>query len=656
VRRLVFLFIALAVLPATSKAQIQRLALAFGEYVARAGSSVEIPTFCIDPNRKAPPENTVFHYSYGDAGSTVISYKGADYSPSQAAASGIGEFLAGDDFDHAIFRPKVPGDVRIRVKSGTYLSEVDEPIPVARTKILNGLLSTSKPKRTSLFADGQQGVFWDRVEISDEQTILRDLGLYNGNIDGLSGPKLRRAQSEFTSKSGEEADLNGMLNFVSRTNANLSDDGQRIFASEMRTRVGRVGFHGDDGVKRFREYHNLPDGLDTDQSFFEALRADEEIVAAVPFHVWFADGQRQFLVENRGLEVWNIEKGILTDRLRGRAAVDAVEKNSASAVQRASKDGKTYIYPFTFNEDDSSISFQFGNEKISESRADVEAFISGTGSLPRLEAALDSANNGGGGKPRIFVYRGLMSDDIPNPGGVAIPISSALSSVSRRQMNVSKFASEMRSKYGDRAEVFLASDSDIAAKHADSISPVKGPKDLAVLKGEKVEDWGAVDEIVQSLKKAKIPLIQGDDENFEAGNVMILTGHRDRNLAAYLEELLENGTLREKIVLLFSCYGAMCESSHTELLQSRYGPKAILFFPDEINKNAATVVIKELIEQLGSPGYSPAHLADVLNLSVDKAATKYPPLRDEILKLRNLIVQVSDVHKPEAEKQTISAD
>jgi hypothetical protein len=61
VRRLVYLFVALATLPANSKAQIQRLALAFGEYVVRAGSSVEIPTFCVDPNRKAPPQNTDFN-------------------------------------------------------------------------------------------------------------------------------------------------------------------------------------------------------------------------------------------------------------------------------------------------------------------------------------------------------------------------------------------------------------------------------------------------------------------------------------------------------------------------------------------------------------------------------------------------------------------
>jgi hypothetical protein len=652
VRRLAYLLITLALLSPSSKAQIQRLALEFGEYVASAGSSVVVPTLCIDPHRKAPPENTAFHYSYGDPGSTVISYKGTDYSVSEAAAAGIGDFVAGKNYDSAVFRSKVPGDVKIRVKSGTYLSEVDEPLPADKAKVLNGLLSSPKQsKPASFLRPDQQDMVWERAEIVDRQTILRDLHLYTGNIDGLSGPRLRRAESEFESRTGEEADIEAMLDFAVRNKASLSDDGQRIFAGEMRARVGHVGFHGDNWNKQFREYHNLPDGPAIDEDFLAALRADENIARELPLSP-FAIAQGQFLIENGGLELWSIEKGVPSNRLRGVAALDAIDDSSASAAQKASTDGKTYIYPFSYADDASVISFQVGSQKISESRADVEAFISGTGALPRLEAALGNASKGGG-KPPIFVYRGLMSDDVPNPDGGDVPILSALSSLKRRQANASKFASEMRRKYGDRVEVFLASDGKVAAQHADSISPVKGPRDLAVLKGEKVEDWDAIDDIVQSLKKAKIPLIKGNEENFEAGNVMILTGHRDQNLADYLEQLVENGTLQDKVVLLFSCYGAMCESSHSELLQSGYGPKAVLFFPDEINKNAAAVVIKELIEELSSSNYSPAQLADVLNVSVDRAAQKYPPLRDEILKLKNLIVQVSDFQEPEVQQLAV---
>jgi len=539
VRRFVCLLVTVILSSGSLNAQVQRLALAFGEYVARAGASVEIPAFCIDPHREAPPKDTVFHYAYGASGSTVISYKGTDYSPAEAAAAGIGEFVAGSDFNHPIFQPKVSDEVRIRVKSGTYLSELDEPVPVAKAKVIDGLLSNSKPKRVSIFDDDPQNRLWDRAEISDEQTILRDMGLYTGNIDGLDGPKLRHAENEFETKSGEDADLSTILDFAVQTKTNLSDDGKSILSDDVRARVGQVGFGGENGINRFRAYHDLAPGEITDPQFLEALRADKRAERLALFS--FGSMYNQYLIENHGLEFWKIEKGVATVRVRGKAAIDAVDHESASAAEKASTLRETYIYPLTYEENASSISFQFGKEKVVESRTDVEAFLSGSGSLPKLEAALGGASSGGGGKPPIFIFRGTVGDDAPNPGGDPIPISTALASLGRRQINMSKFASEMRRKYGDRVEVFLASDSRIATKHAESITPVNGPSDLAVLQGEKIEDWGAIDDIVESLKKAKIPLINGDEENFEAGNVLILTGHRDRNLETYLQELAYEG-------------------------------------------------------------------------------------------------------------------
>ncbi|MGA3372994.1 MAG: hypothetical protein ABSC48_14655 [Terracidiphilus sp.] len=646
-RRIPWLLLTLALLPAASFAQFQRLALAFGEYSARAGSSIGIPTFCIDPHREAPPENAAFHYSYGDSGSTIISYGGKDYSPTEAAAAGIGEFVAGDTFHHAIFRPKVPGDVRIRVKSGTILSEIDEPITVSKSKALNQVLSTAtQPKRASLSGGDAQDSIWERAVVSDQQTILRDIHLYTGNVDGLAGPKFDRATDDFETKSGEEASLHSMLDYAVLTKASLSEDGKRILKDETRARVGAVGFHGDRWEKQFREYHGLPDGPVEDQALVNALQSDENIADEIPLAFLLADGQRAFLVENNGLEAWTIEKGIVSNRLRGASAVEAVDGASASVAQEGTKDGKTYIYPFTYDDGATSVYFQVGNERIAESRSDVETFISGTGSLPKLEAALGAGRNGGGGKPPIFIYRGLFDDELPNSGGNAIPISTALSSVRKRRLNPSQFAAQLRARYGDRADVFLASDTRRASHNADSITPLKGPQDLAVLKGEKVNDWGALDDLVQSLKKAKIPLIEGSEENFEAGNLMVLTGHRDQNLVNYLESLRDNGTLEDKVVLLFSCYAGACESSHTALLRSFGGPKAVLYFPEEINKNAAIVVIKEFINELGSAKYTPTQIADLLNLSVERAAAKNPPLRDEIMKLKNVIVQVSEVRAP----------
>src|SRR5580658_4002894 len=112
--KLTTVFLFFLMLSANANAQAQRMALALGDYIANAGSEVIMRAFCIDPEREAPISNTIFSNGFGAPNSVRIEYQGRSYSPSEAMAQGIGEFL-GSDMSGVRFHPKVPGEVRITV-------------------------------------------------------------------------------------------------------------------------------------------------------------------------------------------------------------------------------------------------------------------------------------------------------------------------------------------------------------------------------------------------------------------------------------------------------------------------------------------------------------------------------------------------------------
>ena len=257
-RRVIYLALGCWVLATqpSAEAQAQRMALAIGEYIARAGSEALVRAFCVDPGRPEPTPSTVFRHSYGTPNSTIITYQGKRYTPAQAAAAGIGEFVGGNGYSEVRFRPKVPGEVRINVRSDTVMSEVDDPIPQPQLSIIRQVMATP-PGRLPMDADDRQVMMWDRTETVERQVLLRDLGLYRGALDGIEGPVFRKAAGQFQELAAAPADLRELLDYSVRTKKPLSPDGALIFDGEMRVRLADVGFRGQGAAAAFSHYHGL---------------------------------------------------------------------------------------------------------------------------------------------------------------------------------------------------------------------------------------------------------------------------------------------------------------------------------------------------------------------------------------------------------------
>jgi hypothetical protein len=624
------------------------MALAVGEYVARAGSEALVRAFCVDPGRPEPTPGTVFRHSYGNPDGTIITYMGKRYTPAQAAAAGIGEFVGGDGYSEVRFRPKVPGEVRINVRSDTVISEVDDPIPQPKLSIIRQVMA-SPPGRMPLGGGARQEALWDRTETVEKQVLLRDLGLYRGALDGLEGPAFRKAAGQFQELAAAPADLRELLDYSVRTQKPLSSDGALIFDGEMRTRLSDVGFRGQDAAAAFSRYHGLTSTRLSDAGFVQRLELDEATASELEPPSLFGHDRvdRTHLTVRDGPEAWVYHGSTLTARLRGKAAIDAAERQTATLIGAASRAAATYLYATPNAMKASSIEFVLGGRRVSESRAAVEALLNGSGSLPKLDAVVNELRGRDAEKPALLVYRdGVYGAHADSPEQQA-SFAAAYAGVGLEQINPSELAGALRARYADRLNVYLASDRGIAEQHMRRIPHVSGAADIAVLKGEKIQDWGAIENVAASLKKAGISLLEGSDVDFEAGNVVVLTGHRDRNLSAYLETLLDKGILEDKLVVLFSCYDAAAEASHSKLLQSPDGPRAVVYFPDQIQAGAVSLVIREMTLAVKSFGSSPVTLPDLLSESVERALAKAPPeLKSEIAKLMRLIVQLSELAPP----------
>ena len=89
-----------------AEAQVQRMALAVGEYVARAGSEALVRAFCVDLGRPEPTPGTVFRHSYGNPDSTITPIWASAIHPPRPPPAESGSSWEGTVTARFAFDPK----------------------------------------------------------------------------------------------------------------------------------------------------------------------------------------------------------------------------------------------------------------------------------------------------------------------------------------------------------------------------------------------------------------------------------------------------------------------------------------------------------------------------------------------------------------------
>jgi YD repeat-containing protein len=192
---------------------------------------------------------------------------------------------------------------------------------------------------------------------------------------------------------------------------------------------------------------------------------------------------------------------------------------------------------------------------------------------------------------------------------------------------------------------YLATDVGRAAANLARLGPVRGADDVAALVPDAsfgVTDRSVVQGLASTLSGAGIAVATGVSV-VERGNVLIVTGHKDEALRAYLESAGQAGAFRDKFIVLLSCYAAGDVELNSSLIR-RYGALGVHFFPEQIQVDAVAKVLSQSAQllQAGGPERTVGRLlADAVAAVIRNMRHDIPRLRMEIEKLRRGVSQLS---------------
>jgi hypothetical protein len=332
---------------------------------------------------------------------------------------------------------------------------------------------------------------------------------------------------------------------------------------------------------------------------------------------------------DKTIEVRIVEQDQIKDRLSGPEALARYSALLASVVASASGE-RTKFAMLTRHHDGkpAAVRFALGKDMVELSKDDFETLLK-TGSVPAsLDAQFRSLPEGS----RIVLWRDpLMQSNSPERMGEFTALATAL-----------------HAKYGKRINVFLDDDMTKSVERIDTIAPVAKPTDVALIADKlsfPVNDHGIVDDVEAKFKQAGLTVYASlPEQAVTEANLVVLTGHKDQAYRDYVDALIDKGVLQDRVVLMFSCYAKGDERFNSSSLSTDKAPKAIVFFPDELDATAVSDVLKNFADRLKKEPGEPASIRSLLDKSIDEVLADPDAtneLKSEAEKMRRAVIQVS---------------
>jgi len=147
----------------------------------------------------------------------------------------------------------------------------------------------------------------------------------------------------------------------------------------------------------------------------------------------------------------------------------------------------------------------------------------------------------------------------------------------------------------------------------------------------------------QRLQNLQMRVVEDWSRTEDIPNVLMVSGHNDSELVRYLEDLGEKGLLRDRVLLLNTCYANGNTDLFHELIQA-YGARAILLQEHRINPLALSETLVRAAEQLGESdsGIRPESLLrDAAQSLLDSSEDFKPEVREGLEQLLDSLLQVS---------------
>lgn len=206
----------------------------------------------------------------------------------------------------------------------------------------------------------------------------------------------------------------------------------------------------------------------------------------------------------------------------------------------------------------------------------------------------------------------------------------------------------LKDKYTDYQ---FALDDELDMARANALDPfvIGSGKDLGVYlpaRSFRVTTLGVMINIRQQLESAGIH-VESSMKALAERNILVISGHKDQALEAYIDAHIKAGNLKGKQVVLFSCY-QRGDPGLVHRMVAEGGAKEVIFFADTIDAGAVNEVVAELARSLtpgnAEPG-SRRQLIDLLDASVEAATRQASDeeMKKKIETLRRRVPQLSAI-------------
>lgn len=346
------------------------------------------------------------------------------------------------------------------------------------------------------------------------------------------------------------------------------------------------------------------------------------------------------LETSKGIEFWEMQNGSLMRRSTGEKAI--IEFNNYSREITAIEiDPKSLIVRSGIYKSEDKVSLQLGAKTVDLSQSDMQQLISGNLKHPEIDAVIEKMFTDKSAKPRLIILRSPFAQ---GRGGDAGNGTSPLARFGYKQHDSLQLALAFDRRYGDKVEVFIASDTERGLTNLQRLPKVSEGSQIGLyVDGNFKYSADTIEPIRKDVETAGIKVLKVGDAPASETRIFIFAGHNDEAYQKLVLRLAEEGRFRNGVIALAVC-GTGCEAHFNSLLISKSNARAVIFYNQEINAQAVQDVLLKFAELLSKEGVPNGNYHELWRKSVDEVEkTALPSIRDEVRKLRNILIQVSSV-------------
>jgi hypothetical protein len=212
----------------------------------------------------------------------------------------------------------------------------------------------------------------------------------------------------------------------------------------------------------------------------------------------------------------------------------------------------------------------------------------------------------------------------------------------------------LQARFPDK-EFALDGDSEASREKMLAQPEVKGGADLAVVNDEKSLPRGYEDMITKlkgRFEKANVRVFAPDEKpGAGADNILVVSGLKNDDFQDVVDDLLDQGHLKGKVVVFFACGEGQEDGYNSQLLADPEGPAAILYYTERIDPEAVRRVLTRLSKMIDEKTEK-ARIQTLINRAVDleveksKKDAEPADFQKKLLQLKQLVLQLSRLDPP----------